>query len=68
MQTAGLFNLYLVAGFFYLHIFVLVMYEMLLIETALTLQVVRPTLMPGLLRTVGHNKDHPKPIKVNEDN
>lgn len=27
-------------------------------------QVVRTTLMPGILKTVGHNKDHPKPIKV----
>ncbi|WMV07055.1 hypothetical protein MTR67_000440 [Solanum verrucosum] len=29
-------------------------------------EVVRPSLMPGLLRTVGHNKDHPKPIKIFE--
>ncbi|CAN4113829.1 unnamed protein product [Withania somnifera] len=29
-------------------------------------EVVRSTLMPGLLRTVGHNKDHPKPIKIFE--
>ncbi|KAH6821541.1 tRNA synthetase beta subunit family protein [Perilla frutescens var. hirtella] len=26
-------------------------------------EVVRTTLMPGLLKTVGHNKDHPKPIR-----
>ncbi|KAF3639732.1 putative phenylalanine--tRNA ligase beta subunit [Capsicum annuum] len=36
------------------------------INTAITLQVVRSTLMPGLLRTVGHNKDHSKPIKIFE--
>ncbi|KAF8378504.1 hypothetical protein HHK36_029846 [Tetracentron sinense] len=28
------------------------------------LEVVRTSLMPGILKTVGHNKDHPKPIKV----
>lgn len=27
-------------------------------------EVVRTSLMPGILKTVGHNKDHPKPIKV----
>ena len=27
-------------------------------------QVVRSSLMPGILKTVGHNKDHRKPIKV----
>ncbi|KAA3459716.1 phenylalanine--tRNA ligase beta subunit, cytoplasmic-like [Gossypium australe] len=26
-------------------------------------EVVRTSLMPGMLKTVGHNKDHPKPIK-----
>ncbi|KAL5771815.1 hypothetical protein ACOSP7_011425 [Xanthoceras sorbifolium] len=29
-------------------------------------EVVRTTLMSGLLKTVGHNKDHPKPIKIFE--
>ncbi|KAK1551612.1 hypothetical protein Q3G72_001263 [Acer saccharum] len=29
-------------------------------------EVVRTTLMPGILKTVGHNKDHPKPIKIFE--
>ncbi|KAL3641412.1 hypothetical protein CASFOL_016380 [Castilleja foliolosa] len=29
-------------------------------------EVVRTSLMPGLLKTVGHNKDHPKPIKIFE--
>ncbi|XP_075101270.1 phenylalanine--tRNA ligase beta subunit, cytoplasmic isoform X1 [Nicotiana tabacum] len=29
-------------------------------------EVVRTNLMPGLLRTVGHNKDHPKPMKIFE--
>ncbi|GLT78406.1 hypothetical protein SLA2020_499430 [Shorea laevis] len=28
--------------------------------------VVRTSLMPGMLKTVGHNKDHPKPIKIFE--
>ncbi|KAG8378413.1 hypothetical protein BUALT_Bualt08G0134800 [Buddleja alternifolia] len=28
--------------------------------------VVRTSLMPGILKTVGHNKDHPKPIKIFE--
>ncbi|OMO69889.1 Phenylalanyl-tRNA synthetase, class IIc, beta subunit, archae/euk cytosolic [Corchorus olitorius] len=28
-------------------------------------EVVRTSLMPGMLKTVGHNKDHPKPIKRN---
>ncbi|XP_050937014.1 phenylalanine--tRNA ligase beta subunit, cytoplasmic-like isoform X2 [Cucumis melo] len=27
-------------------------------------EVVRTSLMPGLLKIVGHNKDHPKPIKL----
>ncbi|XVE63934.1 hypothetical protein DITRI_Ditri07aG0060600 [Diplodiscus trichospermus] len=27
-------------------------------------EVVRASLMPGMLKTVGHNKDHPKPIKL----
>ncbi|CAA2998832.1 phenylalanine--tRNA ligase beta subunit, cytoplasmic [Olea europaea subsp. europaea] len=27
-------------------------------------EVVRTSLMPGILKTIGHNKDHPKPIKV----
>lgn len=27
-------------------------------------QVVRTRLMPGILKTAGSNKDHPKPIKV----
>ncbi|OMO95854.1 Phenylalanyl-tRNA synthetase, class IIc, beta subunit, archae/euk cytosolic [Corchorus capsularis] len=27
-------------------------------------EVVRTSLMPGMLKTVGHNKDHPKPIKL----
>lgn len=27
-------------------------------------ELVRTSLMPGVLKTVGHNKDHPKPIKV----
>lgn len=27
-------------------------------------ELVRTTLMPGILKSVGHNKDHPKPIKV----
>ena len=27
-------------------------------------QAVRTSLMPGILKTVAHNKDHPKPIKV----
>ncbi|XWS37551.1 hypothetical protein CRYUN_Cryun19dG0053400 [Craigia yunnanensis] len=29
-------------------------------------EVVRASLMPGMLKTVGHNKDHPKPIKIFE--
>ncbi|GLT99829.1 hypothetical protein SLE2022_172420 [Rubroshorea leprosula] len=29
-------------------------------------EVVRISLMPGMLKTVGHNKDHPKPIKIFE--
>uniref|UniRef100_A0A5B7CBD6 phenylalanine--tRNA ligase n=1 Tax=Davidia involucrata TaxID=16924 RepID=A0A5B7CBD6_DAVIN len=29
-------------------------------------EVVRTSLMPGILKTVGHNKDHPKPIKIYE--
>ncbi|XVF09422.1 hypothetical protein REPUB_Repub07fG0091500 [Reevesia pubescens] len=29
-------------------------------------EVVRSSLMPGMLKTVGHNKDHPKPIKIYE--
>ncbi|KAH6836025.1 tRNA synthetase beta subunit family protein [Perilla frutescens var. hirtella] len=29
-------------------------------------EVVRTTLMPGILKTVGHNKDHPKPIRIFE--
>lgn len=29
-------------------------------------ELVRTSLMPGILKTVGHNKDHPKPIKVFE--
>ncbi|KAH9747784.1 Phenylalanine--tRNA ligase beta subunit cytoplasmic [Citrus sinensis] len=29
-------------------------------------EVVRTTLMPGILKTIGHNKDHPKPIKIYE--
>ncbi|XP_021292118.1 phenylalanine--tRNA ligase beta subunit, cytoplasmic [Herrania umbratica] len=29
-------------------------------------EVVRTSLMPGMLKTVGHNKDHPKPIKIFE--
>ncbi|KAB2054798.1 hypothetical protein ES319_A12G279800v1 [Gossypium barbadense] len=29
-------------------------------------EVVRTSLMPGMLKTVGHNKDHPKPIKIYE--
>ncbi|KAL0432137.1 UNVERIFIED_CONTAM: Phenylalanine--tRNA ligase beta subunit, cytoplasmic [Sesamum latifolium] len=29
-------------------------------------EVVRSSLMPGILKTVGHNKDHPKPIKIFE--
>ncbi|XVF57752.1 hypothetical protein PTKIN_Ptkin07bG0007500 [Pterospermum kingtungense] len=29
-------------------------------------EVVRSSLMPGMLKTVGHNKDHPKPIKIFE--
>nr|GLL44037.1 phenylalanine--tRNA ligase beta subunit, cytoplasmic [Ipomoea trifida] len=29
-------------------------------------EVVRTRLMPGILKTVGHNKDHPKPIKIFE--
>ncbi|KAG9140550.1 hypothetical protein Leryth_016044 [Lithospermum erythrorhizon] len=29
-------------------------------------EVVRTSLMPGILKTVGHNKDHPKPIKIFE--
>ncbi|XP_039019303.1 phenylalanine--tRNA ligase beta subunit, cytoplasmic-like [Hibiscus syriacus] len=27
-------------------------------------EVVHTSLMPGMLKTVGHNKDHPKPIKI----
>ncbi|CAA2996313.1 Probable phenylalanine--tRNA ligase beta subunit [Olea europaea subsp. europaea] len=27
-------------------------------------EVVRTSLMPGILKTIGHNKDHPKPIKI----
>ncbi|KAH0975875.1 hypothetical protein GBA52_017774 [Prunus armeniaca] len=30
-------------------------------------ELVRTSLMPGVLKTVGHNKDHPKPIKVYGD-
>ncbi|KAH7849285.1 hypothetical protein Vadar_015592 [Vaccinium darrowii] len=29
-------------------------------------EVVRTSMMPGMLKTVGHNKDHPKPIKIFE--
>ncbi|KAM6569381.1 hypothetical protein CsatB_017366 [Cannabis sativa] len=29
-------------------------------------ELVRTSLMPGILKTVGHNKDHPKPIKIFE--
>ncbi|KAK9926203.1 hypothetical protein M0R45_023445 [Rubus argutus] len=29
-------------------------------------ELVRTSLMPGILKAVGHNKDHPKPIKVFE--
>ncbi|PNY07083.1 putative phenylalanine-tRNA ligase beta subunit-like protein, partial [Trifolium pratense] len=29
-------------------------------------EAVRTTLMPGILKTVAHNKDHPKPIKIFE--
>ncbi|KAI4341483.1 hypothetical protein MLD38_026202 [Melastoma candidum] len=29
-------------------------------------EAVRTSLMPGILKTVGHNKDHPKPIKIFE--
>lgn len=29
-------------------------------------EVVRTSLMPGILKTIGHNKDHPKPIKIYE--
>ncbi|KAL4559270.1 hypothetical protein LXL04_031407 [Taraxacum kok-saghyz] len=29
-------------------------------------EVVRSSLMPGILKTVAHNKDHPKPIKIFE--
>ncbi|XP_008240048.1 PREDICTED: phenylalanine--tRNA ligase beta subunit, cytoplasmic-like [Prunus mume] len=29
-------------------------------------ELVRTSLMPGVLKTVGHNKDHPKPIKIFE--
>ncbi|KAK4483870.1 hypothetical protein RD792_011079, partial [Penstemon davidsonii] len=29
-------------------------------------EVVRTSLLPGILKTVGHNKDHPKPIKIFE--
>ncbi|RAL38742.1 hypothetical protein DM860_013423 [Cuscuta australis] len=29
-------------------------------------EVVRTRLMPGILKTVGHNKDHPKPMKIFE--
>lgn len=29
-------------------------------------EMVRTSLMPGILKTVGHNKDHPKPIKIFE--
>ncbi|XVE58892.1 hypothetical protein DITRI_Ditri04bG0205300 [Diplodiscus trichospermus] len=29
-------------------------------------EVVRTSLMPGMLKTVGHNKDHPKPLKIFE--
>ncbi|CAI9114782.1 OLC1v1015583C1 [Oldenlandia corymbosa var. corymbosa] len=29
-------------------------------------EVVRTSLMPGILKTAGHNKDHPKPIKIFE--
>ncbi|KAK6925188.1 tRNA synthetase, B5-domain [Dillenia turbinata] len=29
-------------------------------------EVVRTSLMPGILKTIGHNKDHPKPIKIFE--
>jgi hypothetical protein len=28
------------------------------------LQVVRSSLLPGILKTMGHNKDSPRPIKV----
>jgi phenylalanyl-tRNA synthetase beta chain len=30
------------------------------------LQVVRSSLLPGILKTVGHNKDSPRPIKLFE--
>ncbi|XAR63860.1 Phenylalanine--tRNA ligase [Bertholletia excelsa] len=29
-------------------------------------EVVRTSLLPGILKTIGHNKDHPKPIKIFE--
>ncbi|XP_058067628.1 phenylalanine--tRNA ligase beta subunit, cytoplasmic [Magnolia sinica] len=29
-------------------------------------EVVRSSIMPGILKTVGHNKDHPKPLKIFE--
>ncbi|CAN6457682.1 unnamed protein product [Victoria cruziana] len=29
-------------------------------------EVARTSMMPGLLKTVGHNKDHPRPIKIFE--
>lgn len=29
-------------------------------------EAVRTSLMPGILKTVGHNKDHPRPIKIFE--
>ncbi|CAB4279240.1 unnamed protein product [Prunus armeniaca] len=29
-------------------------------------ELVRTSLMPGVLKTVGHNKDHPKPMKIFE--
>lgn len=67
MQTTNLFNWYIVAAFFYLPICSCYVSNAGNWNSS-TLQVVRPSLMPGLLRTVGHNKDHPKPIKVIKDN
>ncbi|RVW17077.1 Phenylalanine--tRNA ligase beta subunit, cytoplasmic [Vitis vinifera] len=34
--------------------------------SGLSVWVVRTSLMPGALKTVAHNKDHPKPIKIFE--
>ena len=31
-------------------------------------QVVRSSLLPGILKTLGHNKDHPRPVKVSLPN